>query len=180
MPTFIALLRGINVGGRNMIPMAELRALAAGLGWDDVRSYVQSGNLVFAASGRAAALEQGLEAAVRARFSLAIPVIVRSAAQWSRYVATVPFAETDGLEPKSIILALSQRRPPRTAIGLLRERATLGERIEQVGDAIWIHYAGGFAGSKLTPGMFDRVVGSPVTTRNWRTVLTLGSLAGNG
>jgi uncharacterized protein (DUF1697 family) len=163
-----------------MIPMPELRALAAGLGWDDVRSYVQSGNLVFAASGRAAALEQALETAVRARFSLDIPVIVRSAAQWSRYIASVPFAAADGLEPKSIILALSQRRPARTAAALLRERATLGERVEQVGDAIWIHYAGGFASSKLTPGMFDRVIGSPVTTRNWRTVLTLGTLVGNG
>ena len=81
-------------------------------------------------------------------------------------------------EPNLVMLALSREPPDPSTVDRLRERATAGERIERVGDALWIHYAGGAGRSKLAPGGLDRVVGSPVTTRNWRTVLKLGELAG--
>jgi uncharacterized protein (DUF1697 family) len=74
------------------------------------------------------------------------------------------------------MLALSKAAPHRDAVDGLHERAANGERITQVGDAIWIHYAGGVARSKLSPALLDRLVGSPVTGRNWRTVLKLDEL----
>jgi uncharacterized protein (DUF1697 family) len=178
MATFIALLRGINVSGRNKIPMPELRALCADLGWRDVQSYIQSGNLLFQAASPAAKLETQLEDGIKRHFALAIPVIIRPAAKWSAYAAGNPYPGASAREPNLVMLALSKTAPITGAVEQLRERASAGERVTQVGDALWIHFAGGSARSKLSPALLDRLAGSPVTTRNWRTVLKLRDLAG--
>jgi uncharacterized protein (DUF1697 family) len=175
--TFIALLRGINVGGHRIIPMSELRSLCAENHWDNVQSYVQSGNLVFAATAKPAVLEAELEQLLQSRFRLSIPVIIRAASDWSCYVQGNPFSEASGQEPNRVMLALSKTPPNPGAVEGLRERAAGGERVAQAGDALWIHYGAGVARSKLTPALLDRLVGSPVTTRNWRTVLKLGEMA---
>lgn len=177
LDTFIALLRGINVSGRNKIPMPELRSLCAGLGWQDVQSYIQSGNLVFQAGTTPANLEADLERAIERRFGLSIPVIIRAGADWPAYLKGNPYPEASQSEPNLVLLALSKAPPNREAVEGLRERALNGERIVQVGDALWIHYRGGVGKSKLSPALLDRLVGSPVTGRNWRTVLKLDELA---
>lgn len=175
--TFIALLRGINVGGHNKVPMAELRALCEALGWAEVRSYVQSGNLVFEAAGEPGGLEAELERAIERTFELSIAVVVRAAADWPGYVAGNPFPGASESAPNAVMLALSKAPPKPGAVEGLLERAVDGERVERVGDALWIHYAGGSARSKLSPALLNRLVGSPVTLRNWRTVLKLDELA---
>lgn len=177
MTRFIALLRGINVGGRNRVPMPELRESCEELGWTCVQSYIQSGNLLFDARGRGVEIEAALERAILTRFGLAIPVIVRTAAEWSRYAAGNPFAESAERAPNLVMLALSKKPLARGAVATLRERAASGERVEQVGGAIWIQFDVGVASSKLSPGLLDRAAGSPVTTRNWRSVLKLDELA---
>jgi uncharacterized protein (DUF1697 family) len=176
MALHIALLRGINVSGRNMIPMAELRSLCEGIGWRNVRSYIQSGNLLFQSDGSPGLLEAELEKGIEGRFGLSIPVIVREAAQWPAYVSGNPFPTESEGEPNLVMLALSKAPPLPDAAERLQERATSGERVVSVGDALWIHYGGGAARSKLSPALLDRLVGSPVTTRNWRTVLALGAM----
>lgn len=177
---FIALLRGINVGGRNSVPMAELRSLCEGLGWQDVQTYIQSGNLVFKAGAAPARLEADLERAIDRRFGVAAAVVVRAAADWPDIVAGNPFPEASRSEPGLVMLALSKAPPKPDAVERLSERAAAGERIARAGDAVWIHYAGGAGRSKISPGLLDRFVGSPVTTRNWRTVLELDELARGG
>ena len=177
MTTFIALLRGINVGGHNRISMAGLRSCCNEIGWKNVQTYIQSGNLVFEAPGRAPAVEAALEKAVSMRFDLSVPVIVRTASEWGRYPAGNPFPEASANEPNLVMIALSKNPPITGTIEALRERAVTGESIEQCEDAIWIHFGGGVARSTLSPGLMDRVVGSPVTTRNWRTVIRLAELA---
>jgi uncharacterized protein (DUF1697 family) len=175
--TFIALLRGINVSGRNMIPMPELRALCVDLGWEDVQSYIQSGNLVFKAESKPAKLETELERAIQSKFGLSISIIVRAAAVWPDYVRDNPFLDVSQSAPNHVMLALSKAAPKPDAVGKLQERAVSGERIAQVGDALWLHYADGMAKSKLSPALLDRLVGSPVTSRNWRTVLKLHKMS---
>jgi uncharacterized protein (DUF1697 family) len=175
--TFLALLRGINVGGHNRVPMPELRSLCGDLGWSDVQTYIQSGNLVFRAGARPASLEGELERAIERGFGLSISVLVRAAADWPGLVAGNPFPEASESEPNLVMLALSKAAPKPDAVDRLRERAAGGERIVRVEDALWIHYAGGSGRSKLSPAVLDRLVGSPVTTRNWRTVLKLDELA---
>ncbi len=177
MKPFIALLRGINASGHNKVPMTELRSLCLELGWGDVQTYIQSGNLVFTANTNAAKLEEELEGAITRRFGLAISIIVREAGDWPAYVRGNPFPDASASAPKSVMLALGKAPPKEDAVDKLRERASNGERIEQVEDALWFHFAQGVANSKLSPALLDRLVGSPVTTRNWNTVLKLQEMA---
>lgn len=169
----VALLRGINVGGRNIVPMGELRAECALLGWRNVRSYIQSGNVLFEAEGGAARLEGELEGLIARRFSLSIPVIIRTAGEWRAYTSGNPFPDASAGTPNLVMLALSKAPPLPDAVQRLRGAARDGERVERRGDALWIHFPEGAARSKLTTPLLDRLVGSPVTLRNWRTVLKL-------
>jgi uncharacterized protein (DUF1697 family) len=173
MPVHVALLRGINVGGGNKIKMTELCALADELGWKGTKTYIQSGNLVFEAASERAALETALETGIRRRFGLEIPTIVRPADEWPALVAANPFPEAAKAEPNRLMLLLSKQAPPPEAAAALQERARNGERVAIAGGALWIHYAGGAGTSKLTPSLIDRLIGSPATARNWRTVLKL-------
>lgn len=176
MARLIALLRAVNVGGRKL-PMAELRALCGELGWQDARTYIQSGNLVFSAPGKAEALEARLEEAIKDRFGLDVPVIVRTAAQWDAYAAANPFPKVAREEPNRLQLLVSKRPPDAGAAPKLMERARPGEAVEAAGGALWFHFPDGVGTSKLTPTLIDKAAGSPSTGRNWRTVLKLKEMA---
>lgn len=176
MTRFVALLRGINVGGTRKVPMAGLRALAEELGWRDVATYIQSGNLVFTAAGKAPALEVRLEQALAKHFGFEVPTLVRSAREWEALVAANPLPEQAEADPAHLLLGLAKAKPRKEALAELRARAQGKERVELVGGALWLHYADGVARSKLSPAVLDRCVGSPVTARNWRTVLELANL----
>jgi uncharacterized protein (DUF1697 family) len=173
MEKFVALLRGINVGGRNRIGMADLRVLCVGLGWGGVETYIQSGNVLFSAEAASAELEAELEAAIEQRFGMTIPIIVRSASGWPAYVAGNPFPEAAAAEPNRLMLMLSKKPPQSDAAAALQERAGDGERIAAAGDALWVHFPSGSGTSRLSPALFDRMVGSPVTARNYRTAVKL-------
>ncbi len=177
---YIALLRGINVGGHNKVPMAELRGVATELGWFDAQTYIQSGNLVFSAAGAAKSLEKKLEDAIQAHFDLVIPVLVRSRATWDRHAQGNPFPEASAIEPNKVVLGECKKVPRATAPDELGERAKNGERVALVGGALWLHFPSGIARTKLSPALLDRLVGSTVTMRNWRTVLKLGEMLAGG
>jgi uncharacterized protein (DUF1697 family) len=143
-----------------------------------VATYVQSGNVVLSASGKAAAVEAKLERAIASRFGFEVDVLVRTKGEWAGYAAGNPLAEASAAEPNRVMLLLSKRPPLASALSELRPRAKHGERLEQAGDALWIHYPAGQATTKLTPALLDRLVGSPVTARNARTVEELLRMAG--
>ncbi len=175
MGRHVALLRADNVGGRRL-PVAELRALCDGLGWRDVVTYIQSGNLLFTGNGSRAALEAALEAAIAERFAMAVPTIVRSAAEWSRLAETKPFPEVPETEFNRVMLLVSKRPPAADAEQAIGAKAAAGERVQRAGDALWIHFPDGAGRSKLTPSSIDRAIGSPATARNHRTVLKLAEM----
>lgn len=172
MSRFVALLRAVNVGGRKL-PMGELREVCAGLGWRGVATYIQSGNIVFEAEADAERLESDLERALASRFGFEVPVIVRTAGEWARYPASNPFGEAADSEPNRLMLMLSKRPPAPGAAAAIQERARDGELVAAAGDAVWIHYPGGAGTSRLSPSLIDRLIGSPATARNYRTVLKL-------
>jgi uncharacterized protein (DUF1697 family) len=174
--SFVGLLRGVNVSGRNKVPMADLRSACAKLGWADIRTYIQSGNLIFSACATEKAVESELEKLIEKRFGIMIPVIVRWGASWPGYVKNNPFPEASQTEPNHVMLCLSKARPNPQAEKQLRERASNGEQIVAAGDAVWIYFRENMARSKLSPSVLDRLVGSPVTARNWRTVLTIDAM----
>jgi uncharacterized protein (DUF1697 family) len=168
---YVALLRAVNVGGCKL-PMADLRGTCVELGWEKVATYIQSGNVVFEAEGEAAALESALEKAVARRFGFERPVIVRTASCWTNYASGSPFPDAEQT-PNRVMLGLSKMSPKLDAAKVLQEKAAAGEQVKLDGDALWIHYPSGAGASKLTPALFDKAAGSPVTQRNWRTVLEL-------
>jgi uncharacterized protein (DUF1697 family) len=173
MGRHLALLRGINVGGTRKVPMARLRELCAGLGWADVATYIQSGNVIFSAIGEPAALERALEEAIAGEFGFDVAVIVRSAAEWRLYPPDNPFPEAARDEPNRLMLHLAKHPPASGAEEAIAAKAAAGERVRRAGHALWIHYPAGAGTTKITPSLLDRAAGSPVTARNWRTVITL-------
>lgn len=177
MTTYIALLRGINVGGQNRVPMDVLRSLCEKAGYREVRTYIQSGNVVMAGAGTAAVAEEKLEAALARRFGRDIPVVVRDAVRWAALARSNPLSRA-ATEPAYLHLALSKAPPATGAVEAVRARAAGGELVEQAGpDGLWIYFTQGAGRSKLTPTLLDRLVGSPVTARNWNTVLALVEMA---
>jgi uncharacterized protein (DUF1697 family) len=129
MGRFVALLRGINVGGKHRVPMAELRALAEELGLTRVRTYVQSGNLVFAAGRKAGALEAKLERGIEERFGFEVPVFVRDAAAWSALRAPNPWPALAARDPANLLVALTKSAPRPAAASALKEHARGSERV---------------------------------------------------
>ena len=111
MSRVVALLRGINVGGHRKVPMADLRELAGEIGFRDVRTYIQSGNLVLAADVGAPDAATQLEGALERRFGFHVDVVARTAVQWARYAAGSPFPEAAEAEPNRVMLLLSKAAP---------------------------------------------------------------------
>ncbi len=169
----VALLRGLNVGGNNKLPMADLRAALVGAGFEGVRTYIQSGNVVFSSVRPAESLEAYIEGVLEREFDLRVPVVVRTQSQWTEVVQGNPFSDESRSEPNRVQLCLAKRAPAPDAAEQLQAIATRDERIVAAGAAIWIHFPNGIGDSKLTPAVLDRCVGSSVTARNWRTVTKL-------
>lgn len=177
---WIALLRGINVGGKHLLPMARLRDLAAAIGLREPRTYVQSGNLVFHGRGRAADHERRLQAAMAAACGFPVPVVVRAAAEFAGWATAPAFADAAAARPAALHVALVSGKWPPAAVAQLVAAAKAGERVELSNGALWIDFVGGVARSKLTSAVLDRVAGTTVTLRNFRTVVALAELAGAG
>lgn len=180
---FVAFLRGVNVGaagrGRKSVPMADLRAQAEALGWSAVRTYIQSGNLVFDSRAKASALESVLESAISEHFGFDVPVIVRRASDLQRARAGCPF-EPEALErPNLVHIGFAKSKWSPDLVASLEPYARHGERVALVGSALWTDFPNGVARSKITPAVFDRSAGSPVTLRNIKTLDAVLELCGS-
>jgi uncharacterized protein (DUF1697 family) len=174
MRTFVALMRGINVGSTRKLPMAELRALCTRLGFERPQTCIQSGNLIVDAGGDAERVRGLLEKEASARFGFTVDVIVRAASDWEQYVAANPFAGDADALPQMVHLYLSRDPIISSATKVLEQRAQTGERIGLAGGALWIDYGANGAGkSKLSPLHIDKACGSPTTGRNWNSVLKI-------
>jgi uncharacterized protein (DUF1697 family) len=174
--TWIALMRGINVGGNRPLPMARLRELCVDRGWLDPRTYIQSGNLLVDAPGVPEDVRAAPEAMIAREFGFATDVILRPAADWAGYVAANPFAADAQALPKAAHLCLSRDPLKAGAAEAAGARAAPHERIAEAGGALWVDYGRSIADSKLTPAFLDRCAGSTVTARNWNSILRIADL----
>jgi uncharacterized protein (DUF1697 family) len=174
MRSFVALMRGINVGSTRKLPMADLRALCPTLGLMRPETYIQSGNLIIDAESAAEDVRELLERELTVRFGFKVDVIVRAATEWEGYVAANPFTNEDSVLAKALHLCLSREPVTPKAAEMLVQRALPHERIAFAGGAVWIGYgAQGLKDSKLSPAFIDKACGSPTTGRNWNTVLKI-------
>ena len=174
MSSYVALLRGINVGGHNRVPMAELRAGLAGLGYSDVRTHLQSGNVVFRAPVAADdELEQSISDLLAAEFGLSVAVLVRTAEEFLAVFAGNPLETTE--PARLLVLFLSAVPEPARLAGIDPARY-LPERFALRPTEIYLYCAVGIIESPLLKVFTDKRLGCAVTARNWNTVTRVAEL----
>jgi uncharacterized protein (DUF1697 family) len=172
--TYVALLRGINVGGNKPLPMPALAALCEKAGCREVRTYIQSGNVVFEADEALAPSLAGLlQKAILKAHKIDVPVIVRSAAEMRRIAAKHPHG-APGVEPKALHVGFLAQAPSPSQVAALDPQRSPQDVFSVKGAEIYIRFAlEGVAKSKLTNQYLDAKLGTVSTLRNWNTVLKL-------
>lgn len=177
MSAFVALFSGINVGGNRIVKMAELRAFFEELGFADVASYVQSGNVVFSSTrADAAGLTKTLQDAFEKRWGFHSRIMVRDGIWFARLVAGNPYPEVVEDPAKLHAMAL-EREPTAEEIGRLAEKCAGPERFEVKGDILYLHAPDGLGKSRFAE-ILPRTLKVPGTMRNWRSVMALAELIG--
>ena len=179
MTVMIALLRGVNVGGHNMIKMDALRALCESLGHCDVQTYVQSGNVVFTTKERdPEKLATRIEDAIEKTHGFRPDVVIRSAAEMRALISKNPFAKRKGIEPgKLIVTFLADELSAESKAAVLALKPD-PEEIRVNGREIYVYFPDGSGRSKLVP-VLTRTLKNKGTGRNWTTVCTLAEMAEN-
>jgi uncharacterized protein (DUF1697 family) len=179
MTTQIALLRAINVGGRNLVGMADLRSLLEELGFDDVRSLLQTGNVVFRRGTKTgAALERLLESEAERRLRLTTTFVVRTAKEWDATITRNPFPKEAASDPGHLVVLFLKAAPPEASVKALRAAIKGREIVRVAGKQLYVVYPDGIGRSKLTNKLIEDKLGTRGTGRNWNTVLKLAELAG--
>jgi uncharacterized protein (DUF1697 family) len=179
MTSYVALLRAVNVAGHTTVAMADLRACLTDLGLAEVRSLLQSGNLVFRAEETATAeLERRLETETAARLHLRTEFFVRSAAEWNAIVAANPFKEEAERDPGHLVAVTLKDAPGAERFRDL-QRSIVGREVVRAGGRhAYITYPDGQGRSRLTLALIERTLGTHGTARNWNTVLKLATAGG--
>ncbi|MGH8991797.1 MAG: DUF1697 domain-containing protein [Acidimicrobiia bacterium] len=173
----VALLRGINLGARHKVAMPALRALFESLGHEDVETYIQSGNVAFrAAPGSGAGLATDLEAAITKEFGFPVPVVVRAAKDLEKVMAANPFL-AGGADPSALHVVFLGSAPAPGALARLDPDRSPGDGFAAAGAEVYLHCPNGFGRSKLGLDWFERILKTPATIRNWRTVTRMAELS---
>jgi uncharacterized protein (DUF1697 family) len=172
----VAMLRGINLGPNRRIPMADLRQLLTDAGFENVKTYVQSGNIALSATAKPVQLEKELATLLEERFGFAVPVVVRSRRQLAAVVNHDPIPGAAD-EPKLYQVTFLAAKPPAAAVARLRGLARESERLEVAGREIYTFHPDGVAGSKLSVAIVGKDLGAGATSRNWTTVNRLLEMA---
>jgi uncharacterized protein (DUF1697 family) len=175
---YVALLRAINLAGRNKVAMSDLRELVTRLGFSEVRTFIQSGNVVFRSDKKdTARLERLLEAETEKRLGIKVDYFVRSAEEWRAIVAANPFRNEARRDPGHLLVAFLKDVPSADDVDALRAAIVGREVVRSVGRQAYIVYPDGVGRSRLTSVLTEKKLGTRGTARNWNTVLKLGALA---
>ena len=178
MGIYVAMLRGINVGGKGLLKMDALRLLVTGLGHSDVSTYIQSGNVVFASrKGTAATIADGIEARIKKDLGMQVTVIVRSGAELAEIVQKNPFLP--GADPVTLYVIFLASPPERAALTRLDAKQVAPDEFRVAGREVYARYPNGYGRSKMTNSFFENRLRLRGTARNWTTVTRLAELAGN-
>ena len=176
MNTMIALLRGINVGGHNKLPMRELVGTLAGLGFRNIETYIQSGNVVFECEeGSEIELTNQIRDAIHQSHDFAPDVMLLSAEELEEALLANPFPEAED-QPKTLHLYFLGSEPHNPDMQRIEEMKNGSERYTLVGNVFYLHAPDGIGRSKLAAGI-EKALGVSVTARNWRSVSKISEMA---
>ena len=175
MNTLISMLRGINVSGKNTIRMEELRELYETLDFKKVQTYVQSGNVIFETSDtNPSELATKIEKKIKQKFTFDVPVFIRTKSVFEKLIENHPFL---GKDPTKLHVTFLSDKPTKPPLEEIRAATTEDEEFSIIGKEIYLFCPSGYGNTKLSNNFFERKLNVRATTRNWKTVNTLFSLA---
>jgi uncharacterized protein (DUF1697 family) len=175
VPVYVAMLRGINLGAKRRLAMADLRELLEGIGYDDVRTHLQSGNVVLRANGSAAALKKKIEAALTTHCGFDVDVIVRTKAQLDKVIAQSPFKGKASDNARYLVVFV-EKAPPAAWRRSIDAGDYEPDEVAVHGKEIYLWLPQGVHDSKLAREATGKGVGA-ATARNWNVVTKLAELA---
>jgi uncharacterized protein (DUF1697 family) len=175
MVAYVAMLRGINVSGKNKIKMTDLQALFVGLGHRDVVTYIQSGNVVFRSAAKsAAALASSIERQITREFGFDVAVVIRAKPELVKVIDGNPFG---GVDLSKVHVTFLTKKPEAALVRGLADHASPPDEFRIAGSEIYLHCPAGYGNSKLNNSFWERKLKVGATTRNWNTVTKLLDLA---
>jgi uncharacterized protein (DUF1697 family) len=166
LTVYAALLRGINVGTGRKVGMSELRALFGTLGHTDVRTYIQSGNVVFGATGTPARVRSALEREIERTFCFEVTVLLRTQADLAALDRRNPYGA-------AAYVTFLDGTPDRKLVAALDPAPFAPDAFEVHGREVFVHCPNGYGRTKINNAYFERKLATSATTRNWKTVTTL-------
>ncbi|PWJ58338.1 uncharacterized protein (DUF1697 family) [Dyadobacter jejuensis] len=178
MTQYIAILRGINVSGKNIIKMDELKRLFLSMGYRDVQTYIQSGNVVFGAEeGDTSQLETRIMKGIAEGFGMEVPVIVVSASGLRQIAAGNTYLNQEPVEIEKLYVTFLARTPDGVLSDSLALPSGCTDHFELAQHCIYLKVLGGYGKTKLNNNYFEKKLNVKATTRNWKTVLKLVEMA---
>ncbi|MBV8981715.1 MAG: DUF1697 domain-containing protein [Acidimicrobiia bacterium] len=177
MSTYVALLRGINLGSHNKVPMPALRTLVESLGYDDVSTYIQSGNVVLTTSQSASAVGDKISKAIAKEFGFDVPVLVRNRSQLQKIVDGNPFA-AKAKDAGHLHVVFLAAKPPAAKVKKLTGADWGDDEVAVTGKEAYLHLPNGYGRANLNNMVVEKNLGVGATARNWRTTTKLLDLAG--
>lgn len=179
MTTHVALLRAVNVAGTNAISMSDLRSFFEGLGFEDVRTLLQTGNVLFGAAAQASShLEGHLETEASKRIALETTFFVRTAAELKTVIAKNPYQAEARRDPGHLVVQFMKDAPLVASVKALQDAIAGPEYVTAIRKQLYVVYPDGIGRSKLTTKLIETRLGTRMTGRNWNTLLKLAALAG--
>ena len=170
MNTYISLIRGINVSGQKKLPMAELRELLSIKGLQDVKTYIQSGNVVFQHSAKAPELSVIISNAIREKFGYEVPVITLQKSDIDRAIALSPYSKEAFDEPNKVMITFFDQKPNPEGVDELNKLKLEGEFFQIENDHMHFYFSMGAGQAKMNNNLIERKLKVQATTRNWRTL----------
>jgi uncharacterized protein (DUF1697 family) len=171
MPTYIAMIRGINVSGHKKIKMDQLRESFEALGFSQVRTYIQSGNVIFQTARTSPTdLSKRIEERIGADFGFSVAVILRTSGEMGKTIQDNPFLTKPGIDSSKLHVTFLSQLPVPTTLKKLDTWRAEPDEFRYFGKEIYLHCPNGYGRTKLSNNAFERVLSVSATTRNWNTV----------
>ena len=175
MTSYVALLRGINVGGKHSLPMQDLRDILASLACENIRTYIQSGNAVFRSGDNRTQLSSKIEATVNKQFGFGPKVLLLTVDHYRSVLAANPFPKAID-DPKSLHISFLSENPTEPDLTALDALKSSTENYALLENAFYLHAPDGIGRSKLAAKV-EKCLGVPTTGSNWRTATKLAEMA---
>lgn len=178
MTVYISILRGINVGGHNKVRMEDLKALYESLGFSDVTTYIQSGNVIFKTDQDQSVtlIAQNIEKAIEDKYHFFVPVILRSVSEMQSIIALNPFLKEPEIDREKLHVTFLSEKPVSAADKAIQKYDFPPDRFQIIGKEVYLYCPGGYGNTKLSNTFFENKLLVRSTTRNWNTVIKLRDL----